>query len=276
MTQFLPDNLLKLFAPRPPIPYLPPPDELTVDKKRPKYQGLAEFLNQFESETKPPPPKPHIETKEEKRERWRKEKQELLAYKIEQQIAMWNPADNENATTDPYRTLFVARLNYETTESKLRREFEAYGKIKKIVIPKDKDGKPRGYCFIEYSHKSEMSQAYKRADGIKIDGRRVVVDYERGRTNKAWLPRRLGGGKGDTRKAREPRHISEAREAERYGNDSYEYRERSTHSRERSSRRHDSRDREDRSDRNGGSDRHRERNGSSDRYRDRDDRRRRD
>jgi U1 small nuclear ribonucleoprotein len=161
MTQFLPDNLLKLFAPRPPIPYLPPPDELTVDKKRPKYQGLAEFLNQFESETKPPPPKPHIETKEEKRERWRKEKQELLAYKIEQQIAMWNPADNENATTDPYRTLFVARLNYETTESKLRREFEAYGKIKKIVIPKDKDGKPRGYCFIEYSHKSEMSRKFQ-------------------------------------------------------------------------------------------------------------------
>uniref|UniRef100_A0A914XU50 U1 small nuclear ribonucleoprotein 70 kDa n=1 Tax=Panagrolaimus superbus TaxID=310955 RepID=A0A914XU50_9BILA len=159
MTQFLPDNLLKLFAPRPPIPYLPPADELTIEKKRPKYQGLAEYLNLFEAETKPPPPKPHIETKEEKRERWRKEKQELLAYKIEQQIAMWNPADNENATTDPYRTLFVARLSYDTTESKLRREFEAYGKITKIVIPSDKENKPRGYAFIEYSHKSEMSRA---------------------------------------------------------------------------------------------------------------------
>ena len=40
----------------------------------------------------------------------RKEKEELLAYKIEQQIAMWNPTDNEEATSDPYRTLFVARL----------------------------------------------------------------------------------------------------------------------------------------------------------------------
>ena len=70
MTQFLPDNLLKLFTPRPPIPYLPPVDELTIEKKRPKYQGLAQYMSQFETETKPPPPKVHIETKEEKRQRW--------------------------------------------------------------------------------------------------------------------------------------------------------------------------------------------------------------
>jgi len=29
------------------------------------------------------------------------------------------------------------------------------------------------------------------------------VDYERGRTRTDWLPRRLGGGKGDTRRDRE-------------------------------------------------------------------------
>ena len=34
--------------------------------------------------------------------------------------------------------------------------------------------------------------AYKSADGKKIDGRRVVVDVERGRTVKSWRPRRLG------------------------------------------------------------------------------------
>lgn len=36
--------------------------------------------------------------------------------------------------------------------------------------------------------------AYKYADGKKIDGRRVLVDVERGRTVKGWLPRRLGNG----------------------------------------------------------------------------------
>lgn len=41
--------------------------------------------------------------------------------------------------------------------------------------------------------------AYKKADGKKIDGRRVVVDVERGRTVRGWKPRRLGGGLGKTR-----------------------------------------------------------------------------
>lgn len=37
-----------------------------------------------------------------------------------------------------------------------------------------------------------LAAAYKHADGKKIDGRRVLVDVERARTVKGWLPRRLG------------------------------------------------------------------------------------
>jgi len=37
-----------------------------------------------------------------------------------------------------------------------------------------------------------VTAAYKHADGKKIDGRRVLVDVERARTVKGWLPRRLG------------------------------------------------------------------------------------
>lgn len=36
-----------------------------------------------------------------------------------------------------------------------------------------------------------MRIAYKRADGRKIDGRRVVVDVERGRTVRDWKVSRL-------------------------------------------------------------------------------------
>jgi U1 small nuclear ribonucleoprotein len=45
--------------------------------------------------------------------------------------------------------------------------------------------------------------ALDRANGRKVDGRRVVVDYERGRTKQEWIPRRLGGGKGEKRRDRE-------------------------------------------------------------------------
>ena len=37
-----------------------------------------------------------------------------------------------------------------------------------------------------------FAAGYKHADGKKIDGKRVLVDVERGRTVKGWLPRRLG------------------------------------------------------------------------------------
>ena len=44
--------------------------------------------------------------------------------------------------------------------------------------------------------------AVSRGDGRRVDGKRVTVDYERGRTRDDWRPRRLGGGKGDTRRDR--------------------------------------------------------------------------
>merc|ERR1712110_90864 len=59
--------------------------------------------------------------------------------------------------------------------------------------------KPRGYAFIEYEHERDLKNAYKQGDGKKIDGRRVMVDVERGRTVEGWLPRRLGGGRGPGR-----------------------------------------------------------------------------
>merc|ERR1712142_1055199 len=87
------------------------------------------------------------------------------------------------------------------SESKLRREFEQYGPVKRIRMVNDaNNGKPRGYAFIEYEHERDMHTAYKHADGKKIDGRRVLVDVERARTVKGWLPRRLGGGLGGTRR----------------------------------------------------------------------------
>ena len=52
--------------------------------------------------------------------------------------------------------------------------------------------------------------AYKRADGKKIDGRRVVVDIERGRTIKGWKPRRLGGGKGGRKSHYDPMAIEKS------------------------------------------------------------------
>lgn len=109
-------------------------------------------------------------------------------------------APDERKTEDAYKTLFVGRISYETTEKQLRHEFEQYGPVKRVRLVEDEDGKSRGYGFVEYENESDLKAAYKLADGKKIDGRRVVVDVERGRTVRDWLPRKFGGGIGETRK----------------------------------------------------------------------------
>lgn len=199
MTQYLPPSLLKLFEARPPLTYLPPTKKFPHEREVTPYGLLSDHLDRLAQEKdKCRPPKPKLETKQERLERKKREKMELAAYKVEQAIALWDPnADSEVKTSDAYKTLFVGRLNYDTTEAKLRREFEFYGTIVKITMVQDKvTGKPRGYAFIEYKREKDMHEAYRRADGKRIDGRRVLVDVERGRTSKGWLPRRLGGGLG--------------------------------------------------------------------------------
>ena len=65
MTQFLPPNLLALFAPREPIPYFPPLDELPWEKKPWNYTGVSQYLNLFEDPGETPPAT-RGETKEER------------------------------------------------------------------------------------------------------------------------------------------------------------------------------------------------------------------
>ena len=48
MTQYLPPNLLALFAPRDPIPFFTPLDQLPELKKPWPYTGISQYLHLFE------------------------------------------------------------------------------------------------------------------------------------------------------------------------------------------------------------------------------------
>lgn len=78
-----------------------------------------------------------------------------------------------------------------------------FGEVIAVSIVKDeKTGKSRGYGFVEFSEEREADFAVRRGDGRKVDGRRIIVDRELGRTKANWIPRRLGGGKGESRRDR--------------------------------------------------------------------------
>lgn len=147
---------------------------------------------------------------------------------IEEREKFFKPAENPDSTKDPFKTLFVGRLAFVTDEIKLKREFEEYALFPFLLshafvcvtpvsatarsrqlswfttnrfdfiafspyitrpLTSFLQGKPRGYAFIEFEEERSVKEAFDRADGRKIDGRRVLVDVERGRTVKGWKPR---------------------------------------------------------------------------------------
>jgi U1 small nuclear ribonucleoprotein len=84
----------------------------------------------------------------------------------------------------------VAHLSYATTEERLRKEFETFGKIDHVRIVKNLEGKSRGYGFITFRHEKDAIYARDKGDGRRVDNHRILVDKELGRTKNSWLPRR--------------------------------------------------------------------------------------
>ncbi|KHN00550.1 U1 small nuclear ribonucleoprotein 70 kDa [Glycine soja] len=102
-----------------------------------------------------------------KRARIHKLRLEKGAAKAAEELEKYDPHNDPNVSGDPYKTLFIARLSYESTDSRMKREFESYGAIKRTLT-----NKPKGYAFIEYFHTRDEKAAYKQADGRKIEGQR--------------------------------------------------------------------------------------------------------
>ena len=113
------------------------------------------------------------------------------------------PFKDKNITdTNPYKTVFVGRLAYTTTEARIRQEFEIFGTIDHVRLVTDLKGKSRGYAFVTFTRERDADYAISKGDGRRVEGRRILVDRELGRTKMSWVPRRLGGGKGgETRRA---------------------------------------------------------------------------
>ncbi|KAL5634502.1 hypothetical protein ACGC1H_002525 [Rhizoctonia solani] len=210
MTHLLPPNLLKLFAPRPPLPFVRCVGR-DPDKVRSKnVSGVASLLAQVrednergivgagasQAEREEGEEERYTHAEEIKRTIAREQKQQRKKEEFQKAKETYKPADDPEALGDPYKTLFISRLSKNATEDDLRKEFGSYGRIERIRLVRNKRGASRGYAFIVYDREKDMKAAYKEADGISILGKRILVDVERGRTVRGWKPRRLGGGLG--------------------------------------------------------------------------------
>lgn len=195
----MPNHIRATFMPNPPLQHYPP---VTYRRKNP-ITGVSAYLEHFEKTPNPPPkeikPTPRS-IRAKAREKKQREHKAALEPLIEEYRQAQKDSGGEYEGMNCYNTLFIGRLAYEVNERKLLREMETFGAVKYIKIVKDsKQDKSRGYAFVEYEHEEDMKRAYRAADGIRIEGREIVADVERGHTVPSWLPRRLGGGLGGTR-----------------------------------------------------------------------------
>lgn len=110
-------------------------------------------------------------------------------------LARYKP--NKGVTGEPHLTLFVARLNPQTSEDKLQEVFSKYGDIRRVRLVRDiVTGLSKRYAFVEYKEERSVKRAWRDANKLVVDQYELFVDFEQERTLQGWIPRRLGGGQG--------------------------------------------------------------------------------
>ncbi len=72
--------------------------------------------------------------------------------------------------------IFVAKLNYATSEAALRQAFEDFGTVESAKIIMDRDTqRSKGFGFVEMPNDEEAHQAINNLNETELDGRTIVV-----------------------------------------------------------------------------------------------------
>jgi len=72
--------------------------------------------------------------------------------------------------------IFVAKLDFNTEEPKLKEAFEAFGEVSSVKIIINKySGRSKGYGFVEMPNDEEALSAIETLDESEFDGRTIVV-----------------------------------------------------------------------------------------------------
>lgn len=84
--------------------------------------------------------------------------------------------------------LYVGNLNYKTTEGKLKDLFAQFGEVTSVNIIQG-----RGFGFVEMSSEESAQEAKNKLNGTEFDGRKIIVNDARPKSDKPRPERRSGG-----------------------------------------------------------------------------------
>lgn len=87
--------------------------------------------------------------------------------------------------------IYVGNLSPQVSDDDLRAAFQPFGEITKVTVIKDKfSGDSKGFAFVEMAKKEEGQSAIDGLNGKDLQGKTIVVNEARPRTE------RSGGGRG--------------------------------------------------------------------------------
>ncbi|KAH9499222.1 small nuclear ribonucleoprotein 35kDa (U11 U12) [Bulinus truncatus] len=109
---------------------------------------------------------------------------------------------NKYVKGDPDSTVFIGRISPNTTVESIKKTMKQFGTVLQTRIVKDIiTGYSKCYAFVEFSDSYQARNAARSGNKILIDDFEVLVELEKERTLKNWIPRRLGGGLGGKRES---------------------------------------------------------------------------
>ena len=83
--------------------------------------------------------------------------------------------NQEISSKEENTQILIKNITETTTEEMLEKIFEKYGKILKIKIEQDMDGKRTGEAIIEFETKQEKDLVVNSSESIEIDGKKIEI-----------------------------------------------------------------------------------------------------
>lgn len=80
------------------------------------------------------------------------------------------------------KKLYVGKLPYSVTDSKLEEIFSEVGKVISATVITERDtGQSKGFGFVEMEKDKDAEKAIEKLNDTEIEGRRIVVNAARPR-----------------------------------------------------------------------------------------------
>jgi|SRR3974377_2347659 len=93
--------------------------------------------------------------------------------------------------------IYVSNLNFKLQDEDLKNIFSSFGEVSSAKVIRDnQSGRSRGFGFVEMPDDDAARAAIEKINGTEVEGRAIVVNEARPRTEGGGFKKRGGSGRG--------------------------------------------------------------------------------